>query len=348
MIRRIYSDNLASFKELEFGSGLNVLLAEKSDGATDKQTRNRAGKSSMVELIHFLLGSNANKKSLFRNAELVDFTFGMEFDLDGKSTRIQRTGAKPSPLEVAGSFEKWPSQPREKDGAHWISNTNWKLVLGDLMFGLGSYDEAWSPSFRSLLSYFVRRERSGGFHQPMQHFRQQKLADQQVNISYLLGLDWTVPQQWQLVRERENAVQALKKGLKDGAFGDVIDKASALKTRLVVAQDRVRRLKEQVASFEVVAEYYELEQEASDLTRRLGELADENTLDRRYITELEQTTVEEVPPPPADLQKLYRQAGVVLPDLVQRREGVPRVGDQQPEVVPSERARGGTGTSRRA
>lgn len=319
MIRRIYSNDLASFKELEFGSGLNILLAEKSDGATDKQTRNRAGKSSMVELIHFLLGSNADKKSLFRNAELVDFTFGMEFDLDGKSTRIERTGAKPSPLEVAGSFEAWPSQPREKDGAHWISNTNWKLVLGELMFGLGSYDEAWSPSFRSLLSYFVRRERSGGFHQPMQHFRQQKLADQQVNISYLLGLDWTVPQQWQLVRERENAVQTLKKGLKDGAFGDVIDKASALKTKLVVAQDRVRRLKDQVASFEVVAEYHELEQEASDLTRKLGELADENTLDRRYIAELEQATVEEVPPPPADLEKLYQQAGIVLPDLVQRR-----------------------------
>ncbi len=320
MIRRIYSNDLASFKELEFRSGLNILLAEKSDGATDKQTRNRAGKSSMVELIHFLLGSNADKKkSLFRNAALVDFTFGIEFDLDGKFTRVERTGAKPSPVEVAGSFETWPSQPREKVGAYLISNTNWKLVLGELMFGLGSYDEAWSPSFRSLLSYFVRRERSGGFHQPMQHFRQQKLADQQVNISYLLGLDWTVAQRWQLVRERENAVQTLKMGLKDGAFGDVIDKASALKTKLVVAQDRVRRLKDQVAAFEVVAEYHELEQEASDLTRKLGELADENTLDRRYIAELEETTVEEVPPPPADLDRLYRQAGIVLPELVQRR-----------------------------
>lgn len=319
MIRRIYSTNLTTFKELRFGSGLNILLAEKSEGASDKQTRNRAGKSSLVELIHFLLGANADSKSLGRNKSLIDFTFGMEFELDSKLTSVERTGTAPSPVEVGGFFETWPIQPLEKDDRHLISNTNWKLVLGELMFGLGSYHEAWSPSFRSLLSYFVRRERSGGFHQPMQHFRQQTLADQQVNISYLLGLDWSVPQQWQLVRDRENAVQTLKKGLKGGALGEVIDKASVLKTKLVVANDRVRRLKGQVASFKVVAEYHELEREASGLTQKLGELADENTVDRRYLAELEQTTTEEVSPPPADLERLYKQAGIDLPELVQRR-----------------------------
>ena len=43
MIRRVYS-NLPKFKNLTFKEGLNVLLAEKSAGATDKHTRNRAGK----------------------------------------------------------------------------------------------------------------------------------------------------------------------------------------------------------------------------------------------------------------------------------------------------------------
>lgn len=319
MIRRLYSNDLSSFKGLTFEKGLNILLAEKSEGATDKQTRNRAGKSSIVQLVHFLLGSNAGKDSLFRNASLTDFTFGVEFDLGGTFTRAERTGSRPSPVSVAGDFTAWPVRPRQKDDVHLISNDHWKAVLGKLMFGLGEFDDAWSPSFRSLLSYFVRRERSGAFHHPMQHHRRQKLADQQVNISYLLGLDWSVPQAWQRVRDREKGIQTLKKSLKEGAFGEVIDKASTLKTKLVVAQDRVSRLKNQVASFEVVAEYHELEKEASDLTRKLSALADENTLDRRYIAELEQTTVEEVSPAPADLGKLYKEAGVVLPELVQKR-----------------------------
>lgn len=319
MIHRLYSKDLASFKELRFRRGLNILLAEKSAGATDKQTRNRAGKSSMVRLIHFLLGSRARQGTMFRNDALVDYTFGMEFDLDGKSTRVERTGAEPNLVRVNGAFDAWPYQPKERGGVYRISNTKWRSVLGELMFGLRTYEDAWSPSLRSMLSYFVRVDEGGGFHHPMRHFLQQKLADQQISISYLLGLDWTISQEWQLVREREAAVKTLKKGLKEGALGTVIDKASTLKTKLVLAQDRVERLRGQVASFEVVAEYHELEQEASNLTRQLGDLADDNTLDRRYISEVEETVIEEVPPAPVDLECLYNEAGVVLPDLVRRR-----------------------------
>lgn len=318
MIRRLYSD-LTTFKNLSFHDGLNVLLAEKSEGATDRQTRNRAGKSSMVRLVHFLLGSKADKDSFFRNPSLENFTFGMEFDLGGAFARVERAGSSPSPLTVAGNFANWPAPPKPKDGEHAISNENWKIVLGSLMFGLEEQEDAWTPSFRSLISYFARRERSGGFHQPMQQSGKQHLADQQINISYLLGLDWTVPQAWQLVREREKNLIQLRKSMKEGSFGQVIDKASTLKTQLVLALDRAAHLKQRVASFKVVDEYHELEREASDLTRKLAALADENTLDRRYIAELEQSTVEEVPPAPANLHGLYKEAGVVLPDLVQKR-----------------------------
>ena len=62
MIYNVTSD-LASFKSLKLRSGLNVLLADKSVGATDRQTRNGAGKTSLIELIHFVLGANAEKST---------------------------------------------------------------------------------------------------------------------------------------------------------------------------------------------------------------------------------------------------------------------------------------------
>lgn len=318
MIHRLYS-NLSSFKELRFTAGLNILLAEKSFGATERHTRNRAGKSSMVELIHFLLGSDMRKDSIFRNPAICDYDFGMEFDIATERCSVLRRGTKPSQLTVEGNFSAWPVKPRPRDGQNWISTTNWRLVLGALMFGLEDYQESWTPKFRSMISYFARRERSGGMQVPFKQSEMQATVDQQVNLSYQLGLDWSIPLRWQHVRDREKSLVELRKSLKDGSFGQIIDKASTLKTQALVAEDRVNRLRMQVGSFLVVEEYHELEQEASRITKDLADLADENMLDHCYTNNLERAMEEEKPPSPPDLQSLYQEAGVVLPDLVQRR-----------------------------
>lgn len=74
MIHHIFS-TLPSFKNLgDLKPGLNVLLAQKTEGATSKQTRNRAGKTSFVELVHFLLGADAGPDSIFRTPELAEHT----------------------------------------------------------------------------------------------------------------------------------------------------------------------------------------------------------------------------------------------------------------------------------
>lgn len=318
MITRIYADH-PKFKPLTFGDGLNILLAEKSAGATEKQTRNRAGKSSLLDIFHFLLGSKCDPKSMFRGDALRETTFGMEFDLAGVFARVERCGAHPSPLVVAGDATRWPITPTIKDDANLLSNDNWKVVLSKAMFDLDEVEGAWGPSFRSLLSYFVRRDRDGGMAQPTMQCRQQVTADQQVSISFLLGLDWSVPRAWQKVRDREKSLEQIKKGLEDGTFGSVIGTAASLKSELIVAQDRVKRLRVGVASFKVVDQYHELEREASKLTGRLSELSDENVVDRRYLSELETTTVAETAPAPDDLELLYKEAGVLLPALVRKR-----------------------------
>ena len=63
MIRTITSPTLRTFKRIDFQAGLNVLVADKTASSTDKQTRNSAGKTSLIEIIHFLFGADCDKDS---------------------------------------------------------------------------------------------------------------------------------------------------------------------------------------------------------------------------------------------------------------------------------------------
>nr|VFJ91563.1 MAG: hypothetical protein BECKLFY1418A_GA0070994_10172 [Candidatus Kentron sp. LFY] len=90
MIYRIDSTRPA-FKILKFQPGLNVLLARKETKASDKQTRNRADKTSVIEIVHFLTDADVGNASLFREKSLVDVTFahGIRFEWTENSGRTE-------------------------------------------------------------------------------------------------------------------------------------------------------------------------------------------------------------------------------------------------------------------
>jgi len=323
MIHRIFSTS-PTFKAMKFRPGLNIVLSDKSRGASDLQTRNRAGKSSLVELIHFLTGGNCDPDSIFRDDALVNATFAAEIDVAGQPTAVERSGSEPSKLEVSGDTSSWPMQPKKekKSGRILISNTNWKAVLGKLFFNLAINEEEhekYSPSFRSLFAYFVRRESAGAFREPIQQSSEQLTWDQQVAVSFLIGFDWTLPQAWQRLRDREKALGMLKQGAKDGVFGELIGKAADFRTQLTLAEERAKQMELRLSSFRVLPEYHDLEKEASRLTRDINELTNQNALDRQLVTELEKAIASEIPPPITNLAEVYQEAGVVLPITVLRR-----------------------------
>jgi len=310
MIHTIYSD-LPSFKTLNLNPGLNVLLAQKSSGATQKQTRNRAGKTSVVELIHFLLGGKSDSKhGLFEVDALRDHTFGMVFDLGGAPIQIERSGGNKAKIHVSRPPNGKPET---------ISNPEWARRLGKEMFGLENMPDR-APSFRSLFPYFARRQNSGAFSTPEKQATMQQTGDYQMALMYLLGLDWPIAADWQQVRDREKTLAELRKAAGTGAFGSIIGKAADLRTQLVLAEGRLKTLQGDLASFKVLEKYRELEEEASQLTRDLNALTNQNTLDLATISDIQSALAAEVPPALSDLEQVYRSAGVELPQgLIKQR-----------------------------
>jgi len=309
----LVSSSLSTFKALKFNSGLNVLLAQKELGSTEKQTRNRAGKTSLIETIHFLTGSDAGKDSIFRSDALVNETFGMEFDLGGEKCLVERSGKQKSKVHVNG--------PTFLEGKANLSNTEWVELLGKKMFGLTVQPENGerAPTLRSLLAYFVRRQLSGAFTTPEKQATMQQAGDYQVALLFLLGMDWKIASDWQKVRDREKTLTELKKAAGDGAFGSIIGKAADLRTQLTVAEAKLRELKSEIATFRVLPQYRELEAEADKITVSLNTISNANVIDRAAIRDLESAIQVETPPSHVELEGIYAEAGVVLPNAAVKR-----------------------------
>jgi len=320
--------SLPSFKAVHFHEGLNVLLADTLPTSTEKQSRNSAGKTSLLEIIHFLHGSDCDPDSIFRNKALIKHSFTCRLLLGRESFVVERSGSDPSKIFLqAGPKDRdeLPTRIDKASGRTYTSNVSWRLFLGHTMFGLPAklegtaYDESFTPTFRSMFGYFVRRRESGGFIEPERQAEKQQPWDWQVNLSYLLGLDWQIPFEFQKVRARERSLEELKKAVKHGALGDVLATVAELRPQLTVAETRAQKLREHLTNFEVLDSYRDFARRAAHAKTEFQALGREAVSLNETLQHLELALASEKPPEKADLQKLYAAAGVELPGIALRR-----------------------------
>ena len=320
--------SLKTFKPVTFQEGLNVLLSDKSAASTDKQTRNSAGKTSLIEIIHFLYGADCDKDSLLRVEELVNHTFKGRFRVGGEEFTVERSGAEPSKIFLLAGGEERKDLPKKLDKAterFYVSNVNWKAFLGHNLFGLPlddrgtAFDEAYTPSFRSMFAYFARRRDSGGFIGPERQAEKQHRSDWQVNLSYLLGLDWQIPFEFTKIRLREKTLEELRKAVKAGALGQVVGTVAELRPQVTIADAKAEKLRRELASFEVHESYKELSKRAAQAKSEMQAIVRRTVSLNENLDHLEAALQSERPPQRSDIQQLYAAAGIELPGVALRR-----------------------------
>ena len=320
MIRRVHCDK-GSFREVSFTDGFNVILADRTLEATKKDTRNGLGKSTLIDIIHFCLGGNASKDGLLSES-LRGWTFSLDLEIGSFSLTVSRNTASQSKVTLEGDVDKLPIQPRynKKIKTLELKTREWAENLGSILFDLPveAAREPYSPTFRGLISYFARRGRDA-YSIPFEHYRKQKEVDKQVFNTFLLGLDWNYAREWQVLKDKKNVLENLRKAAQAGLIDSFVGSRGELEALRVRLHTALTQSQEQLSSFRVHKQYRDIQKSANDLTRKIHELSNQAIADTRRHEFYRHSISEEESPDKQSVEKLYKEAGVVLPDMVTKR-----------------------------
>lgn len=317
MLREVRSSD-PRFKAVAFGPGLNILVADKTATSTTTDSRNSAGKSSLIEILHYVLGMGRLTDSVMANRALREDVFTLVLDWPGLAERVtasrslkprsrSKVGVSP---DVTGGAHTLPTFARDVPVAEWLA------AIGASLFGLPEEHEG--VSVRGLLSLYARRVSQHGFDDPVQTFPRQSVTEASSNVAYLLGLDWRLAAGYQSLAAREAVRKKLREAVKDPGFKLVVGSVSELRGQVTAANARVRLLQDQIGAFRVVPEYERLQAEADAVDEQIRALRSADAADRRNILDLETAIRDEDEPDVSYVDRIYRELGVELPGAVVR------------------------------
>ena len=315
MTRSVSADK-DSFREVEFKKGFNVVLAERTVESTDKDTRNGLGKSSIVEIIHFCLGGK--KTGTLAKREVDGWTFTVCLDIGGREYSISRNTAKTNKIFVQGDCSGWDERPKIEQGQQIFSTVSLARALGSVMYGIASgIDYKYSPSFRSLLSYSIRRGgRTGGYQKPFKHNSQQREWDVQVNSAYLLGLEWKLASDRQVLRDRTTDLDSVKRSITEGILSDAVGDEGMLSANKIRLEEKVAEEAKTLENFRLHREYGKLEDEANAIREEIRNISNTNVMEKRMLELYKSSLVEEIDATPEQIVVMYKEAGFLFPDTV--------------------------------
>lgn len=313
--------NHDSFHPVTFTTGLNVILAERSATSTEKDTRNGVGKTTLIEIIDFCLGSRPTKSKGLLIEPLLSWAFTLEITLGGNRVKVTRAVADQNRIVIEGPTDGWIEKPELDDqtGERVYKVERWRTFLGWVFFDLprSSNQLPYGPSYRSLISYFVRRG-PDAYTSPFRHFRQQRTWDIQLHIAYVLGINWEYAARWQELKDQEEGAKALEKAIKSGAMESAIGSVGELETQRIHFEQEAVTAKQALDTFKVHPQYESIQEEADRLTTEIHELANHNVADRRRLKHYEESIKDEKLPDSVGLERLYEEAGLIFPDTVKR------------------------------
>jgi uncharacterized protein YydD (DUF2326 family) len=278
MLKRLYSTTGLILKEVVFYPGINIILGRHSN-EINASGENGIGKSSLIRLIDYVFLSETAQKIFMQ--EKYDFLrkenhdIHLEFNVESKSYYIKREFHKKSLV--------WFGERPDKLEEYSVSEI--KAILTDKFFPtLNSRIFFEGNRFRTLMNFYVKDDLNNQKRFEPLNFLKYNANVKEVAIYnfYLLNLpNDNIIKFSELISEHtefSTTIRGIELSVKTD-YGKSIDEFRSEKSSL---EKRVSLLEKSISKFEFTENYKYIEQNLSDLTKRINEKLDEyHTLNKK-------------------------------------------------------------------
>lgn len=288
--------NQSSFKPVYFKNetGLNFIVAiQKNPNSSVKgKTFNGVGKSLLVSLVHFCLGSS--KKDAFKK-KLPGWIFTLKFKVGEKEYNSERAADNQSKINLNGDL---------------ISVTDFNRKFGAMIFdvpqGMGQL------SFRSLIPFFIRPRRASytDFNNPNSLNSNYQI---QITNAFLLGLDvLLIDEKLRLRKEKERIKSLVKELSNDKLLKDFFLGRKDISLAKQELEEKISELEQDLESFEVAENYYEIKNQADQLKGKIEKKQNQIVLAQNQIQNIEESRKISPDIKKENILRIYNEASVIV------------------------------------
>jgi uncharacterized protein YydD (DUF2326 family) len=286
------SSNKSSFKTVTFNrSGVSLIVGSRKDpanGTDDGRSYNGVGKSLLVEIIHFCLGSSTNKN--FRQY-LPDWEFTLRFEIGTTSYAVSRNTDKQGDLSLNGQTYKLKA---------------FTELMGKLCFDLPDWGGA-QLSFRTLLPRFIRRSKAD-YNDPRITASDREPYTILLRNLFLLGIDISLVENKYQLRTRQSELELFERNFKNDPFIREYytgNKDASLQAKYL--EEQIKKFEADLAKFAVAEDYYQIEREANDLTANLRTLKNKRAVVENALVNVQKSLETRTDIPREKLLVVYQE-----------------------------------------
>lgn len=291
--------NQSSFKPVYFNKSGITLIVGKQKNPEDhdaNRTYNGVGKSLVIALVHFCLGSGVNNSL---EEAIPEWEFNLKFELNGEEYTVSRSVSNQGKI-ILNNQE--------------FSRNKFNSTLEQLAFNLPS--KVSGLTFKSLLNRFIRPSKSSyvSFDKVQKDEKDYyKLLCQ----SFLLGLDVDlVITKYQLKTERDR-IKTFKDNLnQDVIFKEFFTQGKNIEIELRDLEDKIAQLTSDLDAFHVADNYHDIQKQSQRTKALLQEAKNRETVLVNAINSINSSLEVRADISPEKLMKVYAEAKANLPDSI--------------------------------